>query len=219
MRYFLLISLLAVVAVVSVAGFRGSKSRQPPIEVFPDMDRQQKLRPQEPNAFLPGGISSQPFVAGTVPRSTAKLVGGKTVSSYDDSPLKDTPAFTGRVTGTTNMVETIPIPVTESLLARGRERYSISCLPCHGEQGDGNGITKKLGMAVVATLHDKRIVMMPDGELFHVITHGRNLMGPYGQNVAPKDRWAIIAYVRALQLSKLGRTSDVPAEFQRTLGK
>lgn len=219
MRYFLLISLLAVVAVVSVAGFRGSKSRQPPIEVFPDMDRQQKLRPQEPNAFLPGGISSQPFVAGTVPRSAAKLVAGRTVSSYDDSPLKDTPAFTGRVTGTTNMVETIPIPVTESLLARGRERYTISCLPCHGEQGDGNGITKKLGMAVVATLHDKRIVMMPDGELFHVITNGRNLMGPYGQNVAPKDRWAIIAYVRALQLSKLGRPTDVPAEFQRALGK
>lgn len=219
MRYFLLIFLLAVVAVVSVAGFRGGKSRQPPIEVFPDMDRQQKLRPQEPNAFLPGGISSQPFVAGTVPRSAAKLVAGRTVSSYDDSPLKDTPAFTGRVTGTTNMVETIPIPVTESLLARGRERYTISCLPCHGEQGDGNGITKKLGMAVVATLHDKRIVMMPDGELFHVITNGRNLMGPYGQNVAPKDRWAIIAYVRALQLSKLGRPTDVPAEFQRALGK
>lgn len=104
-------------------------------------------------------------------------------------------------------------------MARGRERYAISCLPCHGAQGDGNGITKKLGMAVVATLHDKRIVMMPDGELFHVIANGRNLMGGYGQNITPQDRWAIIAYVRALQLSKLGRATDVPAEFQRALGK
>ena len=219
MRYFLLIFLLLAVAVVSIAGFRGSISRKPPIEVFPDMDRQQKLRPQEPNAFLPGGISSQPFVTGTIPRSAARLVKGDLVASYNDSPLRDSPVFTGRVVGATNMVETIPVPVTEKLMARGRERYAISCLPCHGAQGDGNGITKKLGMAVVATLHDKRIVMLPDGELFHVITNGRNLMGGYGQNITPQDRWAIIAYVRALQLSKLGRATDVPAEFQRVLGQ
>lgn len=86
MRYFLLIFLLLAVAVISVAGFRGSISRKPPIEVFPDMDRQQKLRPQEPNAFLPGGISSQPFVTGTVPRSAAHLVKGELVASYADSP-------------------------------------------------------------------------------------------------------------------------------------
>ena len=219
MRYFLLICLLLVVAVISVAGFRGSTSRKPPIEVFPDMDRQQKLRPQEPNAFLPGGMSSQPHLAGTVPRSPARLVAGKAISSYSDSPLKDSPEFTGRVPGTTNLVETIPVPVTEKLMARGRERYAISCQPCHGEQGDGNGITKKLGMAVVATLHDKRIVMMGDGELFHVITNGRNLMGGYGQNIVAEDRWAIVAYVRALQLSKLGRSTDVPAEHQKALGK
>ena len=75
MRYFLLIFLLLIVAVVSVAGFRGSKSRKPPIEIFPDMDRQQKLRPQELNALLPGGISSQPYVTGSIPRAAAKLVG------------------------------------------------------------------------------------------------------------------------------------------------
>jgi mono/diheme cytochrome c family protein len=219
MRYFLLISLLLTVAVISVAGFRGGTSRKPPIEIFPDMDRQQKLRPQEPNAHLPGGISSQPYVTGTVPRATAKIAGTEMVSSYGDSPLSDTPVFTGREVGKTNLVETIPVPVTEDLMARGRERYGISCQPCHGAQGDGNGITKKLGMAVVATLHDKRIVLMSDGELFHVITHGRNLMGGYGQNITSRDRWAIVAYVRALQLTKLGRAADVPVEFQRVLAK
>ena len=217
MRYFLLIFLLLAVAVISVAGFRGSISRKPPIEVFPDMDRQQKLRPQEPNAFLPGGISSQPFVTGTVPRSAAHLVKGELVASYADSPLRDSPVFTGRVVGATNMVETIPVPVTEKLMARGRERYAISCLPCHGAQGDGNGITKKYGMAVVANLHDKRIVSMTDGEIFNTITFGKNLMGGYGANVTVEDRWAIIGYLRTLQLARLGLVNDIPAELRAGL--
>ena len=84
--------------------------------------------------------------------------------------------------------------------------------------GDGNGITKNIGaMAVVANLHDKRIVEMPDGEIFNVITHGRNLMGAYGPNVPVQDRWAIIAYVRALQLSWLGTTNDVPPQLSAEL--
>ena len=88
---------------------------------------------------------------------------------------------TGRVTGTTNFVETNPLPVTAELLKRGQQRFTINCSPCHGALGDGNGITKKIGaMAVVANLHDKRIVEMADGEIFYVITNGRNLMGAYG---------------------------------------
>jgi hypothetical protein len=79
---------------------------------------------------------------------------------------------------------------------------------------DGNGITKQFGMGVVGNLHDPRIVQMTDGEMFFVITHGRNLMGPYESQVTPEDRWAIIAYVRALQLSQLGDAADLP-EAQR----
>lgn len=204
MRYFLLIFALTIVVVVAIAGKRDSLSRRPPIEIFPDMDRQPKLRPQEPNNFFANGASSQPIVAGTVARGSA---------------WQDTPVNTGRITGTTNFVEAIPLPVTEQLLKRGAERYAISCLPCHGPQGDGNSVTKKLGMAVVATLHDKRIVGMADGEIFNTITHGKNLMGGYGQNVAINDRWAIIAYVRALELSKLGGTNDVPANARAALKK
>ncbi|MSR42965.1 MAG: cytochrome c [Pedosphaera sp.] len=189
MRYVVLGLTLVAALVVSVLGFRGDTSRKPPLEIFPDMDRQPKLRPQEPNALLPNGRSSQFLVEGTVARGT---------------PFAAIPKNTGRVLGVTNFVETLPMKITSQLLARGRDRYAISCLPCHGAQGDGNGITKKIGaMAVVANLHDARIVKLPDGELFHVISEGRNLMGGYRANVTIDDRWAIVAYLRALQRSRL----------------
>ena len=116
------------------------------------------------------------------------------------------------MSGVTNFVELLPVKVTPQLLARGRDRYAISCLPCHGAQGDGNGITKKIGaMGVVANLHDARIVKLPDGELFHVISDGRNLMGGYRSNIAIDDRWAIVAYLRALQRSRLGFEDELSA--------
>jgi len=119
--------------------------------------------------------------------------------------------LTGFQTGTTNFIDNNPLPITAQLLKRGRERYTIYCSPCHGGQADGNGITKKLGaMPTVANLHDKRIVELRDGEIFYVITHGRNTMMAYGPNVPTEDRWAIIAYLRALQISRLGSVDDVP---------
>jgi cytochrome c553 len=217
MRYFLLIFTLVVVAVIAIAGRRyddgGSTSRKPPLYVFPDMDRQLKLRPQEPNSFFTNGVSSQLPPAGTVARSKPLQVGDKAVYPFENSPV-----LTGRVANGTNYVEVNPMPVTAQLLQRGRERYAIYCTPCHGATGDGNGITKKIGaMPVIANLHDKRIVEMTDGELFHVITDGRNLMGPYGGQVPVEDRWAIIAFVRALQLSHLGTIEDVPQELRANL--
>jgi mono/diheme cytochrome c family protein len=203
MRYFLLILLLACVAVVSVAGLRGAKSRRPPLEIFPDMDRQLKLRPQTTDHLAPDGRSSRPYVPGTIPRG---------------APYQDTPAHTGRLPGTTNFVATLPVPVTPVLLERGRNRYTIYCSPCHGAVGDGNGITKKIGaMAVVASLHDPRIVQLPDGEIFHVIGYGKGLMQGYAGNLGIEDRWAIVAYVRALQLARLGTPEDAPAELRAQL--
>ncbi len=204
MRYFLLGLVLLCVLVVSVAGFRGSMSRKPPIEVFPDMDRQLKLRPQTEADFFADNRSSRLPVAGTVARG---------------SHFADTSVNTGKIPGTTNNIEVIPVPVTRKLMQRGQERFQISCLPCHGALADGNGITKKYGMAVVANLHDPRIVKQPDGEIFNTITHGRGLMGSYGQNVVPEDRWAIIAYLRALQRSRLASVDDVPAEMQSMFKK
>jgi len=215
MRTFLVLFIACVVAVIFVAGKRGSLSRKPPVYLFPDMDRQLKLRPQEPNGFFPNGVSSQLPVAGTVARTPPLRVGDLVVYPYEDSPV-----LTGRIAGTTNFAELNPYPVTAQLLRRGQERFTIHCTACHGQLGDGNGITKKIGaMAVVANLHDKRIVEMPDGELFDIITHGKNLMGAYGPNVPVPDRWAIIAYLRALQLSHLGTVDDVPEALRGNLKK
>jgi len=213
MRYFLLTFVICALAVVGIAGRRGQMSRKPPLYVFPDMRHQLKLRPQTPNDFFANGLSSQLPVAGTIARGKPIQTATGPVYPYEDSAV-----FTGRVPGTTNFVENNPLAINAQLLERGRQRFTIYCSPCHGQEADGNGITRKIGaMAVVANLHDKRIVEMADGEIFYVITHGRNLMGAYGPNVTVEDRWAVIAYLRALQLSWLGTTNDVPPELRGSL--
>jgi len=216
MRHLISIALVGAAlgaAVVGIAGFRGGLSRKPPIEIFPDMNRQLKLRPQVPFGFFTNGVSSQLPPAGTIARSQPIQTFNGPVYSFEDSPVN-----TGRVTGTTNFVATNPLPVNAALLQRGRERFDIYCAPCHGKLGDGNGITKKLGlMPAVANLHDPRIVTMTDGEIFNTITHGKSTMASYGQLMPAQDRWAAIAYLRALQLSWLGTTNDLSPNHQAAL--
>ncbi len=211
MRYFLLILALSVVVVMAVAGKRGSTSRRPPIEIFSDMDRQAKLRPQTYNEFFADRMSSRLPVAGTIARSKPYQINGQDVYPYQEAAVN-----TGRIPGTTNFVETIPLPVTAQLMQRGQQRFDIYCSPCHGAQGDGKGITTKLGMAVIADLHDggaRKIPQQPDGQIFNTISYGKApLMGAYGGMVPVEDRWAIIAYVRALQRSHLATIEDVSAD-------
>lgn len=214
MRYFLASFALVVVAVISIAGFRGGLSRRPPLEIFSDMDRQPKVRPQTRNDFFADKSGSRPLIEGTVSRATPLKVGDTAVYPFEEHPLN-----TGRIPGTTNFIELNPLPVTANVLARGQQRFQISCLPCHGPQGDGKGITTKYGMVVIANLHDPRIVRMTDGEIFNTITHGKNLMQAYGANIDVPDRWAIISYVRALQLSHLASAEEVPAEHRAALPK
>jgi mono/diheme cytochrome c family protein len=213
--YIILILLTGVAVGVGIAGRQGRMSRKPPIEVFPDMDRQLKLRPAQPNDFFTNGLSSQLPPRGTIARSQPVQTVNGAVWPFEDAPVN-----TGRVTGTTNFVETNLLPVTGPLLQRGRERFNIYCTPCHGALGDGNGITKKIGvMPTVANLQDKRIVEMTDGEIFNTITFGKGLMGAHGPMVPVADRWAVIAYLRALQLSQLGSVDDLPPDQQATLKK
>lgn len=219
MRYFLAVWLLLVVLVVGVLGFRESLTRKPPLEFFDDMDRQFKLRPQQTFDFFQDGRGSRLPVEGTVAHGAPHAMLAKANPAAPVYAFEDHPVNTGRSVGSTNFVEVNPIPFSAEFLARGRQRFEISCQPCHGPLGDGNGVTKKLGMAVVADLHDPRIVKMADGELFHVITAGRNLMGPYAALIDTEDRWAIIAYLRALQLSRLGTLEDVPAENRAAVTK
>jgi hypothetical protein len=203
------------VIVAGVLGARGTHFRKPPLYIFPDMEFQLKLRPQKENSFFTNGLSSQLQIPGTIARSTPLQSANGPVYPYEDSPVNS-----GHITGTTNFIENNPMPITAALLKRGQQRFTINCTPCHGATGEGKGITQKIGaMAVVANLHDKRIVELPDGEIFYVITNGRNLMGSYGANVTVEDRWAIIAYLRALQLSRLGTVDDLPQELRGTLKK
>jgi len=216
MRYILSILLIGAAigaAAFGMLGLQGKMSRKPPLELFPDMDRQAKLRPMEPNRFFANGVSSQLPPAGTVARSQPIETASGAVYHFEDSPVN-----TGRVTGSTNYVETNPLAVNAVLIQRGRERFDIYCAPCHGRLGDGNGITKKIGvMPAVANLHDKRIVEMADGEIFNTVTYGKGLMGAAGPLLPTEDRWAVIAYLRALQLSWLGTTNDLTAEQSAAL--
>jgi mono/diheme cytochrome c family protein len=202
MRYFLLIFALCVVAVMGIFGKRGHIFHKPPLEIFRDMDRQAKYRPQQPSPIFANERTSQEAVPGTVAR---------------EDHFQNNAINTGRIPGTTNFVETIPVPVTEQLMARGQQRFNIYCLPCHDPAGTGNGIVKKYGYATVRSLHEPIIAREPDGEIFNTITHGKNTMMAYGSQVPIEDRWAIVAYVRALQRSRLASTNEVPAQLQAGL--
>ena len=210
MRYFISILLIGAAigaAVFGMLGLQGRMMRKPPFELFPDMDRQAKLRPQEPNHFFANGVSSQLPPVGTVARSQPIETANGAVYRFEDSPVN-----TGHIAGSTNFVESNPLAVNADLLQRGRDRFDIYCAPCHGRLGDGSGITKKIGvMAAVANLHDKRIVEMTDGEIFNTVSNGKGVMGAAGPLLPTEDRWAVIAYLRALQLSWLGTTNDLTA--------
>lgn len=201
---------LAVVAVVSIAGFRGEKTRRPPIEIFPDMDRQFKLRPETTAGFYAwaNNMSSRPQVAGTV----AQRHGFKDNATWAQNALN-----TGKDNGA--FVEVNPLPINLELLKLGEQRYGIYCQPCHGAQADGNGVTKKLGMTTVANLQDQRIIRMTDGEIFQTVSYGKNTMLGYAAQIPVEERWAIIGYLRALQLSRLGVEADVPAPVLQSLKK
>jgi hypothetical protein len=221
MRYFVLLFFLSCFGIVAIAGFRGDHSRRPPIELFPDMVRQNKVRPQTPSDFFPDGHASRLIPAGTIARTEPYMVGGelvkldgKPVYSYEDSPVN-----TGRITGTTNWVANNPLPITRQLLDRGQQRYQINCQPCHGPVGDGKGITGKYGMAAMANFHDKKFIDMTDGEIFNTVTVGKNLMPSYGANVTVEDRWAVIAYLRVIQRSQLATAEDVPEPLRAPFKK
>jgi mono/diheme cytochrome c family protein len=112
----------------------------------------------------------------------------------------------------------IPVDLNEALLDRGEERFNINCSICHGLTGEANGVVQKIGnWGTVANLQDDRIRQQPDGQIFNTITHGKNTMGAYGPNLAVEDRWAIVAYVRALQRSQRAQLADLSEEKQKAL--
>lgn len=216
MRYFLSFFAVACVLVVVVAGRRGDASRRAPFEIWPDMDHQLKLRPQKTSGFQnwADGRSSRPWVAGTVPRLAPVKLGAREIPAFEDHPV-----ITGHEAGKTNHIELNPLPVNEKLMSRGHERYEIFCAPCHGSAGDGNSVVKRLGHGAIPSLVDEARIKFPDGYLYTVIRNGSpsGLMGPYGAQIPVEDRWAIVAYVRALQLARLGKAEDLPEPLRASL--
>lgn len=162
-----------------------------------DMANQPKNRPLSPSEFFPDGRSERPLVENTVAHGS--------IANDELFVPKDSNAF--------------PLPVSPELLERGEERYKIFCAPCHGLQGDGNGMIAIRGMKHPPTYHQDRLRQAANGYFYDNITNGFGAMYGYSAQIPPRDRWAIIAYVRALQLSRNAKAADLPAELREKLNR
>lgn len=152
-----------------------------------DMHNQPKYRPLRGTAFFADGSSARPLVEGTVARGLLHA---------------DEAFYTGKLNGA--LVREMPLPVDAALVARGQERFNIFCAPCHGATGQGNGMVVQRGYRPPTTFHDPRLRQAEAGHFFDVMTNGFGAMPDYRQQVSPRDRWAIVSYVRALQLAHGG---------------
>jgi hypothetical protein len=159
-----------------------------------EMAEQPRYEPLEPSMFFADGRSARPLVEGTVARGYLRL---------------DELLYTGKVDG--ELAEILPFPVTRDLLARGQERYNIYCTPCHAHVGNGQGMIVQRGLRPPPSFHIERLRQAPIGHFFDVITNGYGAMASYAVEVAPADRWAIAAYIRALQLSQHAEVAKLPA--------
>ena len=228
LRGFLVIFLLCTIAIIAVFGFRGQTSTGPPLELFPDMVRQMKVRAQAPLNFFADGRGPRLPVAGTVPigyempkQEAVATTGVAAVGSYSHPHASFSAGADYYNTGKMGdrWGTGIPLEVTRELMERGQQRFNITCVMCHGAAAAGNGITKQYGLATVVSLQDERLRKMSDGEIFNTITNGKNTMMAYGPNIIVPDRWAIIAYLRALQRSQNAAIADVPEDHRGDLEK
>jgi len=195
----------ALLAGALMASGCGTMSRTPPVQFFNDMRQQLKVKPQTPSEFtgFSDGRSDRRRVPGTIAR-------GEYQAASDDV------FYTGVVNG--NYTAKNPLKITPEVLELGGQRFNTYCQPCHGRLGDGKGIVaKKQPLWVPSSLIDDRVRAFADGDFFDVITHGRRSMPAYRFQVSEGDRWAIIAYVRALQRAAHATEEDVPQALRAQL--
>lgn len=198
---FVILAGLALLTVLTL-GFRGTESTRPPLEFFSDMADQPKYKPQSGSGLYADGRSQRPPVEHAVPW-------GRHPNTPDqDFLVKDEDLFE---------LQTVPVPVDRDLLERGRAQFDIYCAVCHARTGDGNGITTQYGMLNPPSYHSERLRDMPDGEVYRIITLGKGLMGSYADKVSRADRWAIVAYIRALQRAFHATLEDVSETRRREL--
>lgn len=210
-RWFLLIVLVLVslswVPLALIARERTAKRPYPRVQVIPDMDQQARYNPQSMNTMFADTRASRPIVEGTVARGRLDA---------------DTAVNLGQRDG--QWVTAMPIPVTDRLMRRGQERYGIYCAPCHGLNGAGAGIVAKRADALQegtwvppSNLHDATVRERPLGHLYNTIANGIRNMPSYGGQISVEDRWAVVAYVKALQRSQNATLQDVPSDMRSAI--
>lgn len=204
MTHFRLGAMVLAIGVSGLMGCRGGTSRDTPIHLNPNMDTQDKFKSYRKSTFFKDGRTMRTPPAGTVARGKLRandaLYCGKLNTS--DCASKDDGKF----------LESMPIPLTRAVMKRGRDRYNIYCAPCHDKTGYGEGkIAVRSNYAIKPpTLHSKRMGQMSVGEIFHTVSFGSKsqAMASYRHQITDvKDRWAVVAYVRALQRSQSARAS------------
>lgn len=192
---FALVCLLAFIGL----SCRGQESRKPPIHLNPNMDIMPRYNPYGSNPFFADKRNMRPIPEGTVAYGHLQT---------------DSAKFYGSVGG---VFAKNPFPMSAELLTRGQERYTIYCTPCHGMLGNGKGIVATKGLVPPPNYHDSTYLKMSDGQIYQAINQGVRTMQPYGPMIPMEDRWAIVAYIRALQRSQHATMADVPAEQRSAL--
>jgi mono/diheme cytochrome c family protein len=165
------------------------------------MADQPRYEPLARSTFFGDNRAARPLVGGTVARGQLR---------------SDELLYTGKERG--KFVDTFPFPITRAVLARGQQRFNIFCSPCHDRVGTGQGMIVRRGYRAPPSFHMDRLRQAPAGHFFDVMTSGFGVMSDYAQQIQPEDRWAIVAYIRALQLSQHATLADVPEDRRQQLG-
>jgi mono/diheme cytochrome c family protein len=165
-----------------------------------DMQDQPRYRPLAQSDFFTDHRSARPRIEGTVARDHLRI---------------DEARYTGKIAG--EDIDQFPIPINKADIERGQTRFNIYCSPCHGRIGDGNGMVVLRGYRQAATFYSDKLMRAPVGHFFDVITNGFGAMPSYASRIVPDDRWRVIAYIRALQLSESASVNVVPPDQRRSL--
>ena len=212
MRIFISIYILIIISTIAILGFRGSLTEKEPIEIFSDMDRQAKYKPQAENDFYKNRQNDRLPPKLTVPRGNALIQKEVFNPHYKGKSSEDVLLFSGR-DEFGEFTDIFPYPADNELMELGRKTYSIYCLTCHGIAGDGNGVTKPYGV-LATSYHDDRLREAKDGYIYDVIANGKGLMYGLKDRISNKERWAVVLYLRALQISQ-----NTPIELLSTSEK
>ena len=221
MRYFLITVALLFVASISFLGKRSDTFSRPPWQVFPDMDDQEKYLPQRTSYFFEDGRTDRPVPEGVVHRGNEIHVKDVFSPDYVAERFGDDPKYIALYTGfdqNCDLYSGIPIEASDENFALGYAKYDLYCTVCHGKFGDGNGPAKAFGLGNAASFHDpnRQIAPLgkPEGGIFKVLVEGvaggASGMVSFSDRLTPKERWAVILHMRALQVGRLKKDSLPP---------